>query len=167
MDRDFSFCVVPGFDCCGAFSCRTLSFASSYWNGSYKIKNYCCLLVDLRTRLEHSNVCAVSLQQSKWTLLPKLAQSIFGSSQSNLVGHQHSCDTCDYYGLSLYSDCPKTMEEYTTGENSVRESKVGKPNIESVPLVYVSFECGTNSYTEGKPARSTYYEKQQYSNFGF
>lgn len=59
------------------------------------------------------------------------------------------------------------MEEYTTGENSVRESKVGKPNIESVPLVYVSFECGTNSYTEGKPARSTYYEKQQYSNFGF
>ena len=129
MDRDFSFCVVPCFDCCGALPRRTISFTSSHWNGSYKIKNYCCLLVGLRTRLELSNVSAVSLQQSKWTLLPKFAQSLLGSSQSYLVGHQHSCGSCDYYGLSVYSDCPQTMEEYTYGKNSVRESKVGEAKL--------------------------------------
>ena len=125
MDRDLSFCIVPRFDCRGALSCRALSFTSSDWNGSYKIENYCCLLMGLRASLEHSNVRAVSLQQSKWTLLPKLAQSLLGSSQSYLVGHQHGCGSCDYYGLSVYSDRPQAMEEFTNGKNSVPESKVG------------------------------------------
>ena len=125
MDRDFSFYAVPRFDCCGALSCRAIPFTSSDWNGSYKIENYCRLLVGLRIHLEHSNVCAVSLQQSKWKLLPKLAQSLLGSSHSYLVGHQHGYGSCDYYGLSVHSDCPQAMEEYTNGKNSVPESKVG------------------------------------------
>ena len=125
MDRDFSFCAVPRFDCCGALSCRAIPFTSSYWNGSHKIEIYCRLLVGLRIRLEHSNVCVVSSQQSKWTLLSKLAQSLLGSCQSYLVGHQHGCGSCDYYGLSVYSDCPQAMEEYANGKNSVPEGKVG------------------------------------------
>ena len=50
---------------------------------------------------------------------------LLGSSQSYLVGHQHGCGSCDYYGLSVYSDCPQAMEEYANGKNSVPEGKVG------------------------------------------
>ena len=55
-----AFCAVPRFDCHRAILRRATSFTSSDWNGSYKTKSHCCDLVGLRTRLEHSNVCAIS-----------------------------------------------------------------------------------------------------------